>query len=55
LAGVQFIFSGAEAELTNWVPVWDFDPGAPLVTGNKKKIKFLRCKEITVLKEEKVC
>jgi len=30
IPGVQFFFSGAEAELTNRVPVRDFNPGAPL-------------------------
>ena len=28
--GVQFFFSGPAAGLTNWVPVRNFDPSAPL-------------------------
>jgi len=32
-SGGPIFFSRAEIELTNWVPVWDFDPGAPLNLG----------------------
>jgi len=37
--GVQFIFSGPVAGLTNRVPVRDFDPGAPLGSHTKNSLR----------------